>query len=51
VSIIFDIIFMLQHYVLYQHAQKHIVDGEDHEEEDARTWENDRERLILARTN
>jgi hypothetical protein len=43
---------MLQHYVLYQHAQKHVADGEDHEEEeDARTWENDRERLILASTN
>ena len=48
VSIIFDIIFMLQHYVLYRHPQKSIDNGEDLED-NGNAWES--ERLVSARTD
>ena len=33
ITIVFDIIFMLQHYVLYRHPRKHIEDEEEEEHE------------------
>ncbi|KAF1947328.1 L-cystine transporter-like protein [Clathrospora elynae] len=33
ITIVFDLIFMLQHYVLYRHSQKHVDDAEDEERE------------------
>jgi cystinosin len=33
ITIIFDVIFMVQHYVLYRHPQKHIEDEEEEEQE------------------
>ena len=33
VTIVFDIIFMLQHYVLYRHPGKHIDDEDEEERE------------------
>ena len=42
ITIVFDIVFILQHYVLYRRPKKHIED----EEED---WEGEREELISER--
>ncbi|KAJ4374219.1 hypothetical protein N0V83_002960 [Neocucurbitaria cava] len=42
ITIVFDIVFILQHYVLYRHPKKQIED----EEED---WESEREELISER--
>ena len=33
ITIVFDIIFMLQHYVLYRHPGKHIDDEDEEERE------------------
>ena len=46
VTIVFDIIFMLQHYVLYRGSDKHL----EEEEELAASWDAERERLIAERT-
>lgn len=43
ITIVFDIVFMLQHYVLYRHAGKHIEDGDDEE------WDGEREHLVSGR--
>lgn len=45
VTIVFDIIFMLQHYVLYRGSEKHLED----EEELEASWDAERERLISER--
>lgn len=45
ITIVFDIIFFLQHYVLYRNAEKHIHDdemGDDH------AWVPERERLVSS---
>lgn len=43
ITIVFDIIFFLQHYVLYRHPSKSM----EYEEEDERIWGNEREREHL----
>lgn len=47
ITIIFDLIFFIQHYVLYRNAKKHLEDIE--EEEIAEEWESERERLMSDR--
>lgn len=47
VTIVFDIIFMLQHYVLYRGAEKHLED----EDELETSWDAERERLISERVS
>lgn len=47
ITIVFDIIFILQHYVLYRQPMKH---GED-EEENPRDWASERDRLISVRNH
>lgn len=47
ITIVFDIIFMLQHYVLYPGSDKHLED----EEELATSWDAERERLISERVS
>jgi cystinosin len=42
ITIVFDIIFFLQHYVLYRNSEKHIED----DEVDEREWVPERERLV-----
>jgi cystinosin len=42
ITIVFDVLFFLQHYVLYRHQEKHI---EDDEGDDA-DWIPERERLV-----
>ncbi|CAO2657284.1 Nn.00g034100.m01.CDS01 [Neocucurbitaria sp. VM-36] len=42
ITIVFDIVFILQHYVLYRHPKKHLEDEED-------DWESEREELISER--
>jgi len=46
VTIVFDIIFMLQHYVLYRGSDKHL----EEEGELTASWDAERERLIAERT-
>lgn len=48
ITIVFDIIFMLQHYVLYRGSEQHL--DNDDEEELATSWDAERERLISERS-
>lgn len=42
ISIVFDVIFILQHYVLYRHPPKNIDEGEE-------DWGSEQERLLSPR--